>query len=106
MTTKQKALIALAVLGMTIFAIALNYGYSRQQHNPSQTGETTMFQHSQKNPETDAEATALLLGDNPTTGNYAMVGIYEIYRKRDGMSVIDAYLATLNHVIELYESKP
>lgn len=54
-------------------------------------------------PETDEDARELLLGDDPTTGNCAMHGIYIIMRQRDGLNVFDAYMATLNHVIGIQE---
>lgn len=110
MTPQKRTLITFGILFLIICIIALSYsvyayGYARGQHDTLRNGETTRFHGFPNNPETDAEATALLLGDNPTASNYAVVGIYEIYRKRDGMTVIDAYIATLTHVIELQESE-
>ena len=51
-------------------------------------------------PETDEQAESILKNCG---GAGAAVGIYRIFRKRDGMSVFDAYMATLNHVIEIGE---
>ena len=56
-------------------------------------------------PETDDEAEAMLIGKNPSTANYAACGIYRIMRERDGLSVLDAYMATLNRWIAIGEKR-
>jgi hypothetical protein len=56
-------------------------------------------------PETDAQAEEMLSdGKLFSTGN-ALCGIYRIMRERDGMSVFDSYVATLNHWIGVIESR-
>jgi len=57
-----------------------------------------------KVPQTDLEVyETLVKTERPS--ELASWGIYQIYRKRDEMSVSDAWLATLNYIIDLYTKK-
>ncbi len=53
-------------------------------------------------PESDEDAVAMLLGAHPSIASYAAVGIYRV-RRRQGLSVFDAYMDTLNRWIAIGE---
>lgn len=35
---------------------------------------------------------------------YSALGIYKIFRSRDGLDVMEAYMKTLSHVIDIWEN--
>jgi hypothetical protein len=54
--------------------------------------------------ETDEDAEKFL-NKNGSAAERSTVGIYYVFRNRDGMSIADAVMAALNHVIGVYEGK-
>ena len=62
-----------------------------------------ILETSPRMPQTDEDVRAILLGEDPGTGHLARHNIYVVFRNRDGLSVEDAYMKTLDHIIALYE---
>jgi len=57
-----------------------------------------------RNPETDDEVRAILVGDSNRPGRLAQYGLYMTFRKQDSsLPIIEAYMKTLHHVIAIFE---